>query len=90
MAGGLKEEMEVSVFRNGRSQAVRIPKAYEFTTDKVLVSRSPDGGLHIRPVVKKKTMAEVLQWLRDEGPIDDFPDDIEDFPAREVDLDPPE
>ena len=32
------------VFRNGRSQAVRIPAAYRFKSDEVYIRRNPDTG----------------------------------------------
>ena len=41
----MEREREVSLFRNGRSQAVRIPKEFEFESEKVLVSRDDDGTL---------------------------------------------
>lgn len=33
------------VFRNGRSQAVRIPAEYRFTTEEVYIERNPDTGV---------------------------------------------
>lgn len=33
------------LFRNGRSQAVRLPKEFRFEGDRVRVSRVPDGVL---------------------------------------------
>jgi antitoxin VapB len=32
------------VFKNGRSQAVRIPVQYRFTTDEVYIRRDPQTG----------------------------------------------
>lgn len=32
------------VFTNGRSQAVRLPAAFRFTTQEVFVRRDPDSG----------------------------------------------
>ncbi len=37
------------VFMTGRSQAVRLPKAYRFDADEVLIERQPDGALLLRP-----------------------------------------
>ena len=37
------------VFMTGRSQAVRLPKAYRFETDEVLIERQPDGAIVLRP-----------------------------------------
>ena len=37
------------VFMTGRSQAVRLPKAYRFDTDEVLIERLADGAIVLRP-----------------------------------------
>lgn len=68
-------EREISVFRNGRSQAVRIPKEFEFATETVVVSRQPDGSLNLRPKIAEMSLIEVLDWLREQEPLDDFPGD---------------
>jgi antitoxin VapB len=68
-------EREISVFRNGRSQAVRIPKEFEFSTERVVVSRQPDGSLNLRPKEREMSLVEVLDWLRDQGAMEDFPGD---------------
>jgi len=70
-----QKEREISVFRNGRSQAVRIPKEFEFETDTVLISRDEDGTIHLRPKARKRSLVEVLDWLKEVGPIEDFPGD---------------
>lgn len=36
------------VFMTGRSQAVRLPKAYRFDADEVLIERLPDGAILLR------------------------------------------
>lgn len=46
-----------SVFVNGGSQAVRIPKKYRFTTDRVTV-QPMRGGLLILPARSKPTLDE--------------------------------
>jgi antitoxin VapB len=43
------EKKLVRLFRNGRSQAVRIPKDWEFKGDAVELYRLPDGGLLVMP-----------------------------------------
>lgn len=35
---------KASVFRNGRSQAVRIPAEYRFQSDEVYIRRDPETG----------------------------------------------
>ena len=78
---------EASVFRNGRSQAVRIPKEFEFDTEKVLISKDSDGIVHLRPKKKKRTPAEVLDWLAARGPSGEDLPEIDDPPPEPVDLD---
>ncbi len=80
------KQKEISVFRNGRSQAVRIPKEFEFQTDKVTISRDEDGTLHLRPKARKKSIVEVLDWLAQQPPFEEQMPEIEDFPLEPVDL----
>lgn len=82
-------EREISVFRNGRSQAVRIPKEFEFSTERVVVSRQADGSLNLRPKAREMSLVDVLDWLRDQGPMEDFPGDPGDeglLPLDDVEL----
>ncbi|MDR0908146.1 MAG: AbrB/MazE/SpoVT family DNA-binding domain-containing protein [Spirochaetaceae bacterium] len=57
------------VFMSGRSQAVRIPKAYRFKCSEVLIKRRPGGIIMLKP--KKK---EEMTWtkLAEMGPCPDF------------------
>jgi antitoxin VapB len=63
------------LFRNGRSQAVRIPKEFEFEGEEVLVGRDEGGKLTLEPVAKKRSLIRVLDWLKEQGPSPDFPGD---------------
>jgi antitoxin VapB len=63
------------LFRNGRSQAVRIPKEFEFEGEEVLIGRDDEGKLTLEPVARKKSLVSVLDWLREQGPMPDFPGD---------------
>ena len=67
------------LFRNGRSQAVRLPKEFRFEGDRVLVSKVKDGVL-LEPMVTdvRKWFAE-LDRLRAGGL----------FPARAKQKKPP-
>lgn len=71
------------MFRNNRSQAVRIPVEFELPGDRVLISR--DGTkLIIEPLNRLTNLAEWLGMWKAEtplGPEDDFPD-IVDISAR--------
>ena len=66
-----------SLFRNGRNQAVRIPKEFELDGDRVRILK--DGArLILEPVVPSKRLTAVLAEL---GPIDvELPDVDDDMP----------
>ena len=60
----------VRLFRNGRNQAVRIPKEFEFDCDEAIMRK--EGKKLILEPVKKKGLLSVLEELE---PLDvDFPD----------------
>ena len=83
-------ERRAKLFRNGRSQAVRIPKEWEFESDEVILRKEQDGRLSLEPVGRKMSPGELIEWLRSQPPLDeDFPE-TEDFPPEPVDLDIPE
>ena len=52
-------ERTVSIFRNGRNQAVRLPVDFEFDVDKVYVRRNADGDI----VLSKHSMQQ-QNWLK--------------------------
>lgn len=72
---------EARLFRNNRSQAVRIPAEFELPGDTVLISR--DGNrLIIEPVRRKGLLALLDSWepLDEDFPvIGDSPPDPEDI-----------
>ena len=70
------------LFRNGRNQAVRIPREFELAADEVMIYRE-DDRLIVEPIKRSSTLAEVLARLTrlDEN----FPD-IADPPARPEEL----
>jgi antitoxin VapB len=73
-----------SLFRNGRNQALRIPKAFELPGTEVLVHREGDR-LIIEPVEKKKGLLAVLAGF---DPLDEeFPEiDGDTLPLDDVRL----
>lgn len=74
---------EAKLFRNNRSQAVRIPVEFELPGDRVLIHRE-GTKLIIEPVSRPTNIVELLaQWKTEVplGPEDQFPD-IEDMPAK--------
>jgi antitoxin VapB len=63
-------ERTVSLFRNGRNQAVRIPREFELDGDLALI-RKEGNHLVIEPIMKGR----LLQLLQTLEPIDEeFPD----------------
>ncbi len=76
---------EAKLFRNNKSQAVRIPADFELPGDRVLIHR--EGNRLIIEPIARKNLLEVLAGLEPLGPDDQFPD-IDDtlLPARDVDL----
>ncbi len=74
---------KVSLFRNGRNQAIRIPKEFELPGTEATI-RQEGNLLVIEPVPKKKmTLIEVVDGWDPAG--EDFPE-VEDFPADPVEL----
>jgi antitoxin VapB len=45
------------VFMNGNSQAVRIPAEFRLSTDRVQISRTPEGDLVIHPCPAQRGQA---------------------------------
>jgi antitoxin VapB len=71
----------VSLFRNGRNQAIRIPREFELPGDEAILRKEGDR-LVIEPVMK----SSLADWLRNAAPIPDEIGDIADPPPRPVDL----
>ena len=70
-------ERHVKLFRNGRNQAVRIPREFELPGDEAVMRRE-GGRLVLEPIPVKRSLREVLDSLE---PIPDFPD-VEDPPPE--------
>ena len=69
------------LFRNGRNQAVRIPREFELAADEVVIYQE-DHRLIIEPVERRSSLAAVLATLK---PLDeDFPE-IDDPPVTPED-----
>lgn len=74
------------LFRNNRSQAVRIPAEFEFPGSRVLIHKDGD-----RLIIEPEPRASLLDTLRGLSPLDPadaFPDDLDAslLPLRAVDL----
>nr|WP_209092305.1 AbrB/MazE/SpoVT family DNA-binding domain-containing protein [Sphingomonas trueperi] len=73
------------MFRNNKSQAVRIPADFELPGDRVMIHREGDR-LVIEPI-RRRNIVEVLASLEPLGPEDEFPDiDGTLLPAKAVEL----
>jgi antitoxin VapB len=72
----------VKLFRNGRNQAVRIPREFELPGDGAMM-RKEGGRLVIEPEHKQPSLADILDSLE---PLKEEWPDIEDLPADPVDL----
>lgn len=78
---------EARLFRNNRSQAVRIPVEFELPGDRVMIHRE-GSKLIIEPVARPTNIVELLAEWRTEAPLrpeDQFPV-IEDMPAQPEDI----
>jgi antitoxin VapB len=78
---GSAGERHVRLFRNGRNQAVRIPREFELPGNEA-VMRKEGQRLVIEPATPKSLLA-VLASLR---PLDEAMPDIEELPLEPVDL----
>jgi antitoxin VapB len=78
---GATAERHVKIFKNGRNQAIRIPREFEFPGTEAIM-RKENNRLIIEPAPSKSLLA-VLAVLQ---PLDeDFPA-IQDLPPDAVDL----
>ena len=83
----LEERVQkVSVFRNGRSRAIRIPKEFDFGGDEMLMRQEQDGTLKLEPIQKRLSPKELVDGLRSQPPLteDDFPQ-IDDSDMKPLD-----
>lgn len=74
-------ERRVRLFRNGRNQAVRIPREMELPGDEAVIRR--DGA---RLVIEPAPPRSLLAVLASLAPIEEAFPPIEDRPPRPVDL----
>jgi antitoxin VapB len=77
---------KAKVFYSGRSQAVRIPAEFRFTTDEVYVRRDPQTGDLILSESPVKTWAEIFKALDEAGVPDDFLTDRDTRPPQKRDF----
>ncbi len=73
------EARKASLFRNGRSQALRIPKDFEFAGTEVLIRK--EGK---RLIVEEEKPSDLIEWLKTLQPIDEKIGPIDDLPIDDV------
>lgn len=77
----LTEVRHVKLFKNGRSQAVRIPRDFELEGDEVLMHR--EGHRLIVEPISSRSFADLFaRWK----PLDDGLPDIADLAPEPVDI----
>lgn len=78
----MDETRHVKLFRNGRNQAVRIPREFELPGDEAVMRKIGDQ-LIIETPKRKMTLSELLYTFET---IDEPFPEIEDLPAEPVGL----
>lgn len=71
-------ERHASLFRNGRNQAVRIPREFELEGSEVLIHREGDR-LILTPIRKNRLLELLASW----EPLDEGLPEVEDLPVQE-------
>ncbi|KQN74601.1 AbrB family transcriptional regulator [Sphingomonas sp. Leaf62] len=77
---------EARLFRNNRSQAVRIPAEFEFSGSRVLIHK--EGNRLVIEPHPRLGLLETLRSLRDLDAADALPDDLDAglLPLKDIDL----
>ncbi len=76
------EKKTAKVFMNGRSQAVRLPKAFRFDCDEVYIRRDDKTGDVILST-KPDSWDDFFELLEELGPAEDLWSDLpKDFPPE--------
>ena len=74
-------ERHVKLFKNGRSQAVRIPREFELPGEDAII-RKEGSRLIIEPARPRSLLAVLKTW----EPLGEDAGTIEDFPAGSEDI----
>jgi antitoxin VapB len=74
----------VKLFRNGRNQAVRIPREFELPGTEAIMRKEGDRLVIERK--PKRSLSEVLDELRKRGPLTEGLPEIDDPPPEPVDF----
>jgi len=74
---GQVTERHASLFRNGRNQAVRIPREFEMEGSEVLIRQEGDS-LILTPIRRNRLRVLLASW----EPLDDALPEVEDLPPQ--------
>ncbi|ABM61572.1 antitoxin [Halorhodospira halophila] len=75
----MEEKRTVRIFRNGRNQAVRIPRGFELDSDEAVLRR--EGDCLILEPVRRKGLIATLDGLEDLD--ESFPDVDAELPPND-------
>ncbi|MFD1789810.1 antitoxin [Sphingomonas floccifaciens] len=75
----MKHERIVKLFKNGRSQAIRIPRDFELPGEDAIMRKEGD-----RLVIEAARPKSLLDWLATLEPLDEGIGEIEDRPPEPV------
>lgn len=78
----MENQRHVRLFRNGRNQALRIPREFELPGDEAVLRKEKDR-LVIEPVTRRRDLQELLPTLE---PLDELLPQIEDVPVTNEDI----
>jgi len=78
----MTEERHVSLFRDGRNQAVRIPREFEMPGSKAIMRKDGDR-LIIEPLRRSNRLLDLLKTLE---PMNDVLPEVEDPPVKDEDI----
>lgn len=73
-------ERHASLFRNGRNQAVRIPREFELEGTEVLIRKEGDR-LILTPIRRNRLLDLLASWT----PLDEGLPEVEDLPPQQRD-----
>ena len=77
----MRTERQVSLFKNGRNQALRIPREFELAGNKAIVRKEGDR-LIIEPIQRRSLLTLLSAW----APLDEDLPTITDLSAEPVDI----
>lgn len=80
----MQTERHVKLFKNGRNQAVRIPREFELPGDEAIMRKEGDR-IVIEPS-RRNQKTRLLAWLATQEPIDEDFGEIADPPPEPVDF----